>query len=156
MFSGMGIKNSFIRQLIHELASDGKTAIQEAYKTKDYQNRTYNLHDSYGSAVYYNGVLQVDTIYYLSPNSTTAKKWYGTLMKGHDELIDFLQEYQGSAKGLELVIVAAMPYASILEDALGRVKRKYKVISGARLAMEALENKYKGSKVSRLKTSRVV
>lgn len=147
---------TLVKQLIDELAIDGKRLMVEASMTKDYTNRTFNLHDSYGSAVYYNGKLQNDTIYYLSPNATEAKKWYGTNIKGHDELIDFLQDYQGSAKGLELVIVAAMPYASILEDALGRVKRKYKVISGARLAMEELENKYKGSKVSRLKTSRVV
>ena len=152
----MGIKNSLIRQLIHELASDGKNAIQEAYKTKDYQNRTYNLHDSYGSAVYYNGVLQVDTIYYLSPNSTTAKKWYGTLMKGHDELIDFLQEYQGQKNGIELIIVAAMPYASILEEGSGGLKRKYKVISGAYSEMQSLQKKYKGSTIKRTSTSRVV
>ena len=53
----MAVGNILIRRLIDELAEDGRKAIQTAYENRDFTNRTYNLHDSYGSAVYYNGVL---------------------------------------------------------------------------------------------------
>lgn len=146
----MAKQNSFIRQLIQELALEGQKAIQEAYNNRDFTNRTYNLHDSYGSAVYYNGVLQMDSVYFISPVASVAKKWYGKWLEGHDELIEFLQEYQGQKNGIELVIVAAMPYASILED-----KRKYKVISGAWSQMQSIQSKHKGSTIRRVSTSRV-
>lgn len=149
-------QNSFIRQVISELALEGRKAIQEAYNNRDFTNRTYNLHDSYGSAVYYNGVLQMDSIYFISPVASKAKKWYGKWLEGHDELIEFLQEYQGKKNGIELVIVAAMPYASILEDGSGKLKRKYKVISGAWSQMQSIQSKYKGSTIRRVSTSRVV
>lgn len=144
----------FLDKLIDSLAKDGEKIIKKAYETKTYKDRTYNLHDSYGSAVYYKGVLLPNTIYYTTPNATKTKKWYGSLIKGHSELIDFLQEYEGGS-GLELVVVAAMPYASILENQEGRVRQKYKVISGVTLDMNNLTlQKYKGSSVRRFQTSR--
>ena len=53
---------------------------------------------------------------------------------------------------MDLVIVAAMPYASYLEDGAGKLKRKYRVISGAWSQMQSLRSKYKGAIVRREST----
>ena len=148
----MAVGNILIRRLIDELAEDGRRAIQTAYENRDFTNRTYNLHDSYGSAVYYNGVLQEASKHYITPSAEKSKRWRGRWIRGHDELIDFLHEYNARKKGLDLVIVAAMPYASYLEDGAGKLKRKYRVISGAWSQMQSLQSKYKGAIVRREST----
>lgn len=144
-----------IKKVVSQLANDGRLLVEKAYNTRTFENRTYNLHDSYGSAVYYNGVLQKDSIYYLSPQATAAKKWYGAMLRGKNEIVDFFLEYRGIGKGFDLVVVAAMPYASILEHGQGRLRQKYKVISGAMSDMEALAKKYNGT-ITRSSTSRVI
>ena len=55
-------KNRFVQALIAELARDGEDAIHDAYNNRDWNNRTFNLHDSYGSAVYLNGRLVKSTV----------------------------------------------------------------------------------------------
>ena len=54
-----------IKALISQLANDGEKSIREAYEGREFTNRTYNLHDSYGSAVYYNGTLVKSSIRYV-------------------------------------------------------------------------------------------
>lgn len=147
----------YIDYMVNTLAKDGKNLVESAYRTKGFQNQTYNLKDSYGSAVYYDGVLQVNSIYTMSPESVQAKKWYGKPLKGESEIFDFLREYSypKKGKGFELIIVAAMPYASILEHGQGNLRRKYQVISGVKSEVNALANKYNG--ISRqISTSRIV
>lgn len=53
----MAKKGNIIQKLIKDLTDEGEKIIIAAYSRKTWQNRTYNLHDSYGSAVYYNGNL---------------------------------------------------------------------------------------------------
>lgn len=144
-----------IEKMVEQLSKEGKLLVEKAYNTRSFEDRTFNLHDSYGSAVYYNGVLQRNSIYYMSPQATEAKKWYGAMLRGRNEIVDFFLEYKGRGKGFDLVLVAAMPYASILEHSQGSLKKKYKVISGAMSDMEALARKYNGV-ISRTSTSRVV
>ena len=65
--------------------------------------------------------------------------------EGRKEVYRFFLDYQskGSSKnGIELVIVAAMFYASILEGGRGTLRRKYQVISGATNLMGSLASKY--------------
>ena len=52
------------------------------------------------------------------------------------------QSKGASKNGVELVIIAAMFYASILEGGRGTLRRKYQVISGATNLMGSLANKY--------------
>lgn len=148
-------RKAAIEKMVKELSLDGKRLIEKAYQSKTFTDRTYNLHDSYGSAVYYNGVLQKNSIYYLDSKSSEAKEWYGAMLRGRNEVVDFFLEYRGRGKGFDLVLVAAMPYASILEHKQGGLRVKYKVISGAMTEMESLAKKYKGV-ISRTSTSRVV
>lgn len=161
-------KNKFLRKLINELADDGARAIHFAFSSRGFVNRTYNLHDSYGSAVFVNGSLYPETIRYVGNQMADSKKarelgnysgertWpnkYGertytgdtVYAEGRKEVERFFLDYQsrGASKdGIELVIVAAMFYASILEGGRGTLRRKYQVISGATNVMESLANKY--------------
>lgn len=155
-----------LNYLIDQLAKDGEIAIQTAYNRRDFTNRTYNLHDSYGSAVYHNGRLLKKTIRYVGPEQATTGLNQGRVwnkgrsmpnykgerrfkgdeveMRGREEVMDFFSQYTPQGRGLELVIVAAMFYASFLEDGAGNMKRKYKVISGGATAMQELAVKYNG------------
>lgn len=91
-----------------------------------------NLRDSFGSAVYVNGVLRKDTIRYIS-NTPTSKETdrYG---KGREALLDYLNRIKPTSKKNEiyLVCVAAMPYANALERGTHAGGYKIRVISGAR------------------------
>lgn len=161
-------QNKFLRKLINELAADGEKAIQFAFSTRGFVNRTYNLHDSYGSAVFVNGSLYPETIRYVGSQMASEKRgkemgdykggrtWpdkYGNrsytgdtiYAEGRKEVHRFFLDYQSkgvSKNGVELVIVAAMFYASILESGYGVLRRKYQVISGATSLMESLADKY--------------
>lgn len=154
MATGVDVKKA-ISKMVDELALEGKRLVEKAYSTKDFTDRTYNLHDSYGSAVYYNGVLQPKSIYYMNSNATKARSWYGEPIYGMNEMIDFFKEYRGTGRGFDLVLVAAMPYASILERGQAGLRRKYKVISGAYSDAKNLARKYKGT-VFRTSTNRIV
>lgn len=161
-------KNKFLRKLINELADDGARAIHFAYTSRGFVNRSYNLHDSYGSAVFVNGSLYPETIRYVGNQMADSKKarelgnysgertWpnkYGErtytgdtiYAEGRKEVDRFFLDYQSkgaSKSGVELVIVAAMFYASILEGGRGTLRRKYQVISGATNLMGSLASKY--------------
>ena len=50
-------KGKIMNALIDELTKDGEELIKLAYNTRGWRNDTYNLHDSYASAVYVHGVL---------------------------------------------------------------------------------------------------
>lgn len=171
------LKDTFINKLIDELAEEGFAAITLAYRHRDFTNRTYNLHDSYGSAVYYNGRLVKRSIRYIGEERYTAGKFMGwewtksrsvpnfrgtrfytgdqVDMTGREEVMDFFSQYTPPKVGLQLVVVAAMWYGLILEKGGGNLKRKYRVISGARTIMDELAAKYGGS-VSQIETGRVL
>lgn len=166
------VKDKFLKELVDSLAKDGEAALHLAYETKDYISRTYNLHDSYGSAVYVNGNIQLHTRRYLG--SAMAQRgregglWQGQrtkykqrglggdgryehgdaiTMNGRAEIDRFFTDYGrfvSGQKGIQLVIVATMFYAKILEDGGGRLHRKYRVISGATSVMKHLQRKYNG------------
>lgn len=142
----MAKTGSIIKVLIDNLAAEGERVIQDAYNKKGYQNRTYNLHDSYGSAVYYNGVLQADSIRYVGPAAATKPRVVkGIMISGRDEVDKFFNNYKPSNKtGIELVVIAAIFYAGILEA------RKYHVISTAGKSLDAIASRLNG-KVSSIK-----
>jgi hypothetical protein len=147
---GEEIKDAFTRDLVNALAKLGGEAVLYAYRKKSFTNRTFNLHDSYGSAVYVNGVLQERTIRYaggqmshrpgiLKQTGNTPKKRRSKLGKryyrygknGRDVLHVFFRgnEYYKGHKfgksGIVLVVVAAMWYAGML------AKKGYRIIGAA-------------------------
>lgn len=142
---GNSIGKIFIKQLIASLTKEGERLIAKALKTITYTHRTRNLKDSYGSAVYYNGALQMDSVRISTPEATEPRIWYRQKLYGSEEIIEFFQSYQPRTKGIELVLAVAMPYAEILEKKLDGLKRKYKVVSGARTEFDKLTKKYEGT-----------
>lgn len=92
-----------------------------------------NLRDSFGSAVYVNGVLREDTIRYVeeTPKAKIGDPRYG---KGRTALLEYFRRIKPkSAKNeVYLVVAAAMPYANALERGLHYGGYKIKVVSGAR------------------------
>lgn len=159
-------RTEYINQVINQLARDGEQAIHDAYYGRGFNNRTYNLHDSYGSAVYYDGVLVKSSIRYLGgemSNQGRSQGWVWSKgrsmpdfrgnrrlqgdevqMNGREEVMDFFSRYKPGTKGIDLVIVAAMYYADFLEEGKGRLKRKYKVISEGEDYMQQLAKQFNG------------
>lgn len=133
---------NFKEQFIKELTDYGERIIKEAYSTKTFQDQTFNLHDSYGSAVYEDGVYIPRTLRRLDPQATKTKKLRGRQVKGHNEVERYLKNYKPRQKGLTLVVVAAMPYGDILEAGKEPLRYKYRVISGARWMMNSLAQSF--------------
>lgn len=147
---GGEIVDAFTRDLVNALAKLGGEAALYAYRKKSFTNRTFNLHDSYGSAVYVNGVLQERTIKYAggqmshrpgilkqvgnAPKKRRSKlgqRSYRYGKNGRDVLHVFFRGnewYKGhkfGKSGIVLVVVAAMWYAGML------AKKGYRVAGAA-------------------------
>lgn len=133
-----------IGKLYLKMKADCKAVVDEAIRTNEFTSRTGNLEDSYGAALYYDGNLLEETIYYKEPKAIAPKNWKGSLVKGHDEMLDYFRSFKPAKKGFTLVLVAAMPYGEVLERGGGNLRRKYKVIVGANKFMRDLAEKYNG------------
>lgn len=131
-------------RLVKVMKEDCKRVVEEAINTNEFTNRTNNLEDSYGCAVYYNGQLLRDTLYYKEPIATNTKLWYKKEKSGHKEMLNYFETFRPRKRGLTMVLVAAMPYGEILETGGGYLRRKYKVIVGANGLMRELAAKYDG------------
>ena len=118
-----------IDKFVDMLADEGGKLILQAVNSRDYTHRTYNLHDSYGSAVYLNGKLVEKSVMLLGSKATKAKSYKGSKLKGSEEIMKYFQSYKPKSD-IELVVAAAMPYGVVLEEGGGGLKHKYKVISG--------------------------
>lgn len=127
-----GLKERYIASYAKKLAEEGRKLITKAFETANFdKNKTQNLHDSYGSAVFYNGKEIPNTRRYVGRKAVVGKvDPQGNLMLGRAEIDNFFDTYKSSFKGFELVTAAAIFYASILEKGSGRLRRKYRVISG--------------------------
>ena len=150
------INGILVRGLIDALTKEGEAAIITAYNNRGFKNQTYNLHDSYGSAVYANGKVIKSTIRYLgAEQAKTPYKGRSIDMRGRDEIMDFFSQYTPKTKGIELVIAAAMYYAGFLEGGTSKAFRKIEVISGATNAMRSIASKYNG-RLSDIRLGRVL
>ena len=118
-----------IDKFVDMLADEGGKLILQAVNSRDYTHRTYNLHDSYGSAVYLNGKLVEKSVMLLGSKATKAKSYKGSKLKGSEEIMKYFQSYKPKSD-IELVVAAAMPYGVVLEKGGGGLRHKYKVISG--------------------------
>ena len=118
-----------INKFVDMLADEGGKLILQAVNSRDYTHRTYNLHDSYGSAVYLNGKLVEKSVMLLGSKATKAKSYKGSKLKGSEEIMKYFRSYKPKSE-IELVVAAAMPYGVVLEKGSDGLKHKYKVISG--------------------------
>ena len=144
------IRDSYIREYSNMLAQEGKKLIDKAFATANFdKNKTQNLHDSYGSCVFYNGKEVPNTRRYVGRKATVGKvNPQGELILGRAEIDNYFDNYKATSKGFELVTAAAIFYAEILEKGMGKLKRKYRVISGLGSEMNALAKRTGGKVVN--------
>lgn len=135
------------RATIEAMAKLGYDALMYAYKRRDFNHQTRNLHDSYGSAVYYNGQLIPSSIRYIG-GELSRKADPKTKMTGRQTLDDFFKRsHYGRAKGeMVLVCVAAMYYTKFLEEGSHGGGYKIQVISAARDYVDQNYSKYLSTK----------
>lgn len=139
-------REQYITRYANYLAQEGKRLIDTAFSTANFnKNKTQNLHDSYGSCVFYAGKEVPNTRRYVGRKALVGKTSpSGDLIFGRAEIDDFFSNYKPTSKGFELVTAVAMFYGRYLEKGTGRIRRKYRVISGLNAPMEALANKMGG------------
>lgn len=140
------LAQKYINQYAMSLANEGKKLIDKAFETATFnKNRTQNLHDSYGSCVFYNRREVPNTRRYVGRKAIVGKKnRQGELILGRAEIDNYFDTYKTHTDGFELVTAAAIFYAEILEKKLGNLTRKYRVISGLDAGIEQLAGKTGG------------
>lgn len=142
----VGVSEKYVRQYAMELANDGKRLIDKAFETANFnKNKTQNLHDSYGSCVFYNRKEVPNTRRYVGRKALVGRvDLDGNLVFGREEIDKYFDSYRTHTDGFELVTAAAIFYARTLENGDG-LKRKYRVISGLDAGIEQLASKTKGT-----------
>lgn len=130
------VKDRLTRDLANACATVGYIALRDAYKARSYTNRTYALHDSYGCAVYLDGVLIPETIRYVErayQKSGDSRGWRGSKDQaanpsdwatGRQALENYLKNppRMSTKNHITMLFVAAQWYAGILES------KKYRVL----------------------------
>lgn len=140
------IKDKYINMYAKLLAEEGQKLINRAFKSANFnKNRTQNLHDSYGSCVFYKGKEVPNTRRYVGRKAVVGKKNpQGELILGREEIDRYFDAYKSHTDGFELVAAAGIFYAEILEKGKGRLTRKYRVISGLDSSIHELANRVGG------------
>lgn len=138
------LKQQATEQLISQLANEGDRILRQCVEQRDYIHRTYNLYDSYGYGVYVKGRLMRRGFLQRSPQASDPREWYGENVRGREEILEFLTSGYKPSQNIELVIAAAMPYASVLESGKG-LRHKYKVISMSNDMLRDISQKYNGT-----------
>lgn len=102
-------------QIVRDLTQLGKDAAQHAIEKGEYNNVLYNLHDSIGSAVYFNGGLIPSSIRFADRKNSKGEAREG--YTGREAINKWFQTNRtiGVKNTFHLVLVAAMPYAEYLE-----------------------------------------
>lgn len=125
---GEQIKDKATKALVEALTTIGWQVAMEAYREKTYTNRTFNLHDSYGSAVFVNGVIVPDSKKYVNRSRSNRRNTHGHAdsdnryaktggLSGRQALDDFFRTVEVSKKNkITLVVAAAMWYGEIVES----------------------------------------
>lgn len=151
----MSFKDEAYKAIVSSLKEDGERILEECYNARDFQNRSYNLRDSYGYCVFVDG--KPHTMGFLEGKmAKNGKKWYNEVIEGREAISDFFSnEYKSPSGSIELVVAAAMPYAQVLEnggasDGRFSYRQSYKVISMSYDKLKAILSKYPGANVSRL------
>lgn len=145
--------------LVDRLVNIGIEAMKQAFESADFKkDKTQNLHDSYGCAVYHNGLLVKNTIHTLTeqPRATQPRRLNGEDVYGREHVEDYLRSYKPRSRGFQLVVIASMPYAGILEAGKSPLHRRYRVISGIKEAMLDKAKNLGGTRSRRLEGKYVI
>lgn len=139
----------YVRRYSAALAEEGGKLIRKAFDTANFRkDKTQNLHDSYGSCVFYRGREMPNTRRYVGRKALVGKvDPQGDLVFGRAEIDGYFDGYRPSSKGFELVFAVAMFYAVELEEGIG-LRRKYRVLSGVGSDIEELARQLHGRVVN--------
>lgn len=123
--------NAAKREIASYLLREGGFIITAAYHNRGFNNRTYNLHDSYVAAVFIDGDLYGKKFVGEEKSEVQDKK---TGTSGREEAEKFIEVVQRTVPkdGVRLVIAAAMYYSGIVES------RGYQVLSQVGIELEEL------------------
>lgn len=136
-----------IMQIVRKLEQEGYRILQECEAERDYTHRTDNLYDSYGYGIYVGGKIRKSGFLTPSQRATEDRKWYGQPVSGREQILNFLNSEYKPTNGIDMVVVAAMPYAAVLENASSGQKHKYRVISMSYDKLKQLQGEIKGASV---------
>jgi len=143
---GSKLEAQYVAKVVEVLEQKGKELVETAYRSSEFEDDTYNLRDSYGYAVYYNG--KVKAFGGLDGRKATTPKKQSVNSKtksfGRDDFEQYVKMYGAKSYGFELIVVAVKFYAGFLEDGT-RTNRKYKVISQIWDKMEDFGSQFKGT-----------
>lgn len=136
-------------QLYEQIAEEGRRLVDEAYEQKNFIDRTFNLADSYGSCLFVNGEEYPNSRYYLHRigKANVPYDYAGEEIRGREAVERFFNSFDKSkSKGkILLVVVAAAPYARVLESGISYgLKHNYKVLAGISSRLEGLKRFYGG------------
>ena len=118
---GEQIKDKATKALVEALTTVGYKVAMEAYRRKTYTNRTFNLHDSYGSAVFVDGNLVPDSIKYVNRSRSKRADKHGHSVTGAKTGREALKRFFDQAwivrnkDRITLVVAAAMWYGELVE-----------------------------------------
>ena len=135
------------------LAREGERIVTEANRSAEAQNRSGNMADAYGYAVYLNGRMMRKGYANDTPTSDVPHKGWDKhgipSDTGRGYLDSFFESYIAPERGYHLVVVNAAYYSRILEEgAQARPRRqiatKYRIISQMTDEMDGLASKYHG------------
>ena len=129
------VREQLVNNTLDDMCKKGAELMNKAYDERKWQNRTFNLKDSFGWVVYNNGS-EYKRGYIGDAQATGSKKIYGEEIKGREVLDEFVKSYSPIPVGAELVIVAAMPYGLWLET-----RYQYVVLSSVKDDLEEHFNK---------------
>ncbi|MBQ2284920.1 MAG: hypothetical protein II244_04575 [Clostridia bacterium] len=117
-FISKSLLSNIQKDMVDALATLGYKAMADAYAKRTFKHRTRNLHDSYGSAVYYDGKVVLSSIKYFGGIYSRGAD-PRTKKTGRETLNNYFRTHSFGATRHEivLVVVAAMYYAGILENA---------------------------------------
>ena len=136
------LKDKALAQILQRLEQEGNRILQECESERDYTHRTNNLYDSYGYGIYVGGKMTKAGYLSSSKTATESRKWYGQDVSGREQITNFLNNEYKPTKGIDMVVVAAMPYAEVLEH-----KYKYKVIAMSYDKLKQLQEEFEGASV---------
>ena len=136
-------------KLYEQLISEGRRLVEKAYEEKNFINRTNNLADSYGSCLFVDGKEYPNSRYYLhtSKQAKQPYKYEGQDMYGREAVARFFDNFDKTASKnkVMLVVVAAAPYARVLENGVSYgLRHNYKVLAGITTNLEQLKRFYGG------------
>lgn len=120
---GEQVKDRITKVIVEALTTIGWEVALEAYRRRTYTNRTYNLHDSYGSAVFVDGVLVPDSVKMVEramskKGKTRDVRGGKSIATGREAFQHFLDTTFIVRKKdhITLVVAAAMWYGEMVES----------------------------------------